>query len=212
MILYFDEERAYLHWVTHHRSGYVLDCSRPPHTGHATLHRATCPKIKHAESKKTHWTTGRHMKACSLNAEELKAWLAEASQAAPSLCPGCLVEQPPAEEHPLHLTKTDRELLSFVLEVAVLHLDESDNYYALNVGTAAKCLGKTPGQLTASLCRLADEKFITMVGKTKPGEAIPASCTLLPTASALKTLPLYQSASDEELAAELAKLVDQLET
>lgn len=211
MILYLNEDRAYLYWVAHHRDGFVLDCGRPPHVGHGTLHRAVCPKIKQAKTRKTHWTTGRHMKACSLDAEELQAWAAEQTKAALKTCPDCLAEQPPAEEQPIHLTKTDRELLSFVLEVSALHLDDADNYYALNVGAAAKCLRKTPGQLAASLRRLVADGLVTLVGETQPDKAVPASCPLLPTAAALRTLPIYESASDEEVDAELAKLTDQLE-
>jgi hypothetical protein len=74
MILFLDEDRAYLSWVTHHRNGFVLDCNRKPTKHHLILHRAICPEIKHSATKTTHWTTGHHMKACSLNAEELKTW------------------------------------------------------------------------------------------------------------------------------------------
>ena len=28
MILFMDEDRAYLSWVTHHRKGFVLECGR----------------------------------------------------------------------------------------------------------------------------------------------------------------------------------------
>jgi hypothetical protein len=211
MLLYLHEDRPYLHGVAHHRDGFVLDCGRPPHVGHGTLHRAVCPVIKQSKTKKTHWTTGRHMKACSLNREELEAWAAEQTKASLTICPDCLVEQPPADEEPIHLTKTDREVLSFVLEVSALHLDDADSYYALNVGTAARCLGKTPGQLGASLRRLVADGLITLVGEPAADKAVPASCPLLPTAAALRTLPIYESAADEDVDAELAKLVDQLE-
>ncbi len=67
MILFLDEDRAYLSWVTHHRNGFVLDCHRKPNKHHLMLHRAICPDIKRSATKTTHWTTGHHMKACSLN-------------------------------------------------------------------------------------------------------------------------------------------------
>src|SRR5438132_13359399 len=74
MILFINEDRAYLNWVTHHRSGFVLDCRRKPGSRVAMLHRATCPDVKRSSGKKTHFTTGPHMKACSLDAEELRTW------------------------------------------------------------------------------------------------------------------------------------------
>ncbi len=43
MILLLDEDNAYLHWVTHHRSGFVLNCSRHPTKAQLILHRSTCP-------------------------------------------------------------------------------------------------------------------------------------------------------------------------
>ena len=119
MILFLDEDRAYLSWVTHHRNGFVLDCNRKPTKHHLMLHRATCPEIKHSATKTTHWTTGHHMKACTLNAEELKAWAHEQSGANPSGCVSCLVTDPSRPvDQPIHLTKLDQEILSFVLEVA----------------------------------------------------------------------------------------------
>lgn len=211
MILYLNEDRSYLSWLAHHRGGFVLDCERQPRAGHVTLHRATCAKIKHAETRKTHWTTGRHMKVCSLKDHELIEWATQQTESEPERCADCMVEQPP-EEQPVHLTRVDRDVLSFVLEVAALHLDASDDFYALNVGTAARCLGKTPGQLSAAFHRLAADGLLTIVGKTAPGEPVPASCALLPTVEALKTLPIYNSASDEQVMADLAKLVDEAES
>ena len=91
MILFLDEDRAYLSWVTHHRSGFVLDCHRKPTKHHLILHRAIRPAIKHSATKTTHWTTGHHMKACSLNADELKTWAHEQTGANASGCVSCLV-------------------------------------------------------------------------------------------------------------------------
>lgn len=67
MILFLDEDLAYLHWVTHHRTGFVLDCLRHSTKAQMVLHRATCPQIKRSESKRTHWTTGKRQKGCSLH-------------------------------------------------------------------------------------------------------------------------------------------------
>lgn len=207
MILFMDEDRAYLAWVTHHRCGFVLDCSRKPSKHHLMLHRATCPSVKHSATKKTHWTTGQHMKACSLDAEELKAWAREQTEAEPSGCVDCLIAPDQhGQEMPLHLTKLDQEILSFVLEVAALHLDEGSGPYWLNVGMVAKCLAKTPGQLSAALGRLVVDGLLRTAEKWNAGEPSPTKGCLLPTILAMKTLPSYQECSDEDIEAEIRLL------
>ncbi|HWB14234.1 MAG TPA: hypothetical protein VG826_33715 [Pirellulales bacterium] len=205
MIVFLDEERAYLYWVTHHRAGYVLDCFRKPTKNRLMLHRATCPQIKMCRGKRTHWTTGRHAKACSLDADSLKAWAMEQAQAEPECCAGCLGDAS-SDTPPRHLSHLDKEVLSFVLEVAMLHLDDRDATYLLTVGKTAKCLAKTPGQLGATLRRLVDDGLLELVGKVGPGNAAPVGCRLMPTVAAMRTLPCYQESSDAEIAKELSTL------
>ena len=208
MIVFLDEERAYLYWVAHHRTGFVLDCFRKPSKSRLMVHRANCAEIKASASKHTHWTTGRHMKACSLDVEPLKAWAVEQAGTEPQLCATCMVEEPDGHA-PVHLSHLEKEVLSFVLEVAALHLDDRDAGFLLTVGKTAKCLAKTPGQLNAALCRLAESGLLKVVGKTKPGEPTPSNCQLLPTVAAMKTLPAYTDLSDQEIEAELAILANE---
>lgn len=207
MIVFIDEERAYLYWVAHHRAGFVLDCFRKPSKSRLMVHRPTCAEIKASSNKHTHWTTGRHMKACSLDVESLKAWVIDQAGTEPQLCPTCMVEADvPGGQAPVHLSHLEKEVLSFVLEVAALHLDDRDAGYLLTVGKTAKCLAKTPGQLNAALSRLAESGLLKVVGKTRPGEPTPSNCQLLPTVAAMKTLPAYVELSDQEIEAELATL------
>lgn len=207
MIIFLDEELAYLSWVTHHRAGFVLDCLRPPSKGRRTLHRAVCPEIKTSSKKRTHWTTGRHMKACAMDEESLKTWAAEQTGAALRDCPQCLSDDGSSQQiGPLHLSHLDREVLSFVLEVALLHLDERDGGYLLTVGKTAKCLVKTPGQLNASVRRLAQEGLLKMVGAATQSEPLPVDCQVYPTVSSLKTLPAFKEVPEAEIESELATL------
>jgi len=210
MILFLDEERAYLYWVAHHRAGFVLDCFRKPTKGRLVLHQATCPEIKTSASKRTHWTTGRHMKACSIDREALIAWAGEQAHAEPVLCATCLSANGlPAAEGPAHLSRLESDVLTFVLEVASLHLDDRDASYRLTVSKTAQCLSKTPGQLNAALSRLAGAGLLKLIGKSKPGDFSAGGGRLLPTVAAMKTLPSYQGASDAEIEAELALLVEE---
>ncbi|HQU45568.1 MAG TPA: hypothetical protein PK867_22335 [Pirellulales bacterium] len=204
MIVFLDEEHAYLYWVAHHRAGYVLDGFRKPTKSRLVLHRATCPDIKTSQTRRTHWTTGRHLKACSLDFDSLKAWAVEQADAEPKPCPTCLATDSPADRA-LHLSHLDKEVLSFVLEVATLHLDDRDANYLLTAGKAAKCLAKTPGQLAATFQRLSEQGLLKLAGSVELRGPAP-NCQLLPTVAAMKTLPAFQDASDAEIEAELAAL------
>ncbi len=206
MILFLDEERAYLYWATHHRSGYVLDCQRKPTSKHLVLHRASCSMIKLSERKKSHWTTGQHMKVCSLDAGPLRAWAVEQTDAEPIDCPECFAVpamQPGAE--PAHLTKLDKEILDFVLEAATLHLDDNMGAYWLSIGMVGKCLDKTSAQLSAALHRLVQDGLLTTT-EPLPADAPTVTCGLIPTVTAMKTLASFAGHSDAEIRCELRSL------
>jgi hypothetical protein len=208
MIIFLDEDRPYLYWVTHHRSGLVLDCRRNVSKSHLVLHRAICPAIKHSASKKTHWTTNPHMKACSLDAGELRFWAVGQCGDEPDDCTDCFAapELHP-EDHPLHLTKLGKEILSFVLEAAALHLDDGVGAYWLSMGMVAKCLDKTPAQLTAAVLRVVDDGLLTITEPANPGEALSTQCELVPTVAAMKTLPGYEDVSDKQIKGELKSIL-----
>lgn len=209
MIIFLNEDRAYVSWVTHHRTGFVLDSTRKPTRTRIVLHRATCPEIKHCESKRTHWTTGRRMKACSLDAEELKRWALEQVGGQPVLCDQCCPDQLPEHvDHRCepHLTRLGREILSFVLEVATIHMDEDDSFYRLDVATIARCLMKTPGQLNAALASLLQEELLTIDRHFAVGESLSPRCKICPTIRAIRTLPSCATMTDAEIETALARL------
>lgn len=210
MILFLDEDRAYLNWVTHHRTGFVLDCLRHPTKAHLKLHRATCPEIKQSGSKRTHWTTGRHMKGCAVDSAQLQAWALDQVGCEAGACPQCTPDREPAADEPhaeMHLTRLDQEILSAVLDIAACHLDDDDHAYALTVGGIGRCLDKTEGQLAAALARLVEGGLLRLGTALAAGKAPAARCGVWPTAGALRTLEYYAGFSDQQLAAELERLV-----
>lgn len=206
MILFLDEERAYLNWAAHHRAGFVLDCMRHPTKAHLTLHRATCPTIKRSPSKRTHWTTGKHMKACSLDVGQLKAWALDQAGHEPTECAECMHEPPP--EITPHLTRLDRDILDYVLEIAAIHLDDADYPYRVTASMVARCLGKTEGQLMAALHRLIDDGLLVLDGATKPDDALPLRASVMPTVKAFRTLPAFAEMAADDLQDELRKLTN----
>lgn len=210
MIVFSNEERAYLYWVAHHRGGFVLDYRRKPGKAPGTLHRATCPEIRSSATRRSHWTTGPRLKACSLDREELVSWALEQSQRRPADCTACLggdeCSADGQQAHQPRLTRLGREVLTFVLEVAVYHMDEHDGAYALTVGAVAKVLRKTPGQLSAALRQLVAANLFLVSGQIAAEGPIPSPRAIFPTARALRTLPAFESLSDRAIAAELRKL------
>ncbi len=204
MILFLDEEQSYLNWVTHHRTGFVLDCLRHPTKAHLVLHRATCADIKQSRSRHTHWTTGKHMKACSLRAEELVDWARDQTEHEPAICPHCSPHEPPASDP--HLTRLDRDILDYVLEIASYHMEADDHDYHLTLGMVARCLGKTAGQLMAALGRLVEGEMLTTTVEFKPGVVPSSRSVIMPTTKGLRTIAAYDALDEEQLAAELRKL------
>jgi len=208
MILFLDEDRAYLSWVAHHRQGFVLDGKRKAKLSQLVLHRATCPAIKSAPSRRFHWTTGAKLKACSLHREELAAWVAEQTVAAPASCaacrPDCDDEASRAKDS--HPSKLGREILDYVLDAVVIHLEHEYPPYRLTIGDISACFAKSPGQLAPALRRLSDEGFISVAGGIGANAARAARQMVFPTRLALKTLAAFEGESDAALQAELDKL------
>lgn len=202
MIVFLNEDRAYLSWVTHHRAGFVIDGRHRPRMSRLVLHRATCPAIKSAASRRVHWTTGSKLKACSLRRDELIAWAAEQAAAA-SLCPGCHPDQDGEPDRgTLRPSKLGRDILDYILDAAVIHLEHESPPYHLTIGDIAACFAKTPGQLADALRRLDKAALIVI-----PGNSMLSTRRIVyPTPRALQTLPAFADASAADLQAELSKL------
>jgi hypothetical protein len=207
VIIFLNDDRAYLYWVTHHRKGYVIDGRRKPKLGHLSLHRATCAEIKSGPSRRTHWTTGARLKACSLDRTELNTWAEEESGGPMQLCVAC---QPENEQYlnggePAHLTKLAGEVLDYVLDAALIHMEQEHPAYRLTVGDIAACFGKTPGQLSPALHQLLDDGFISLWSQSAAAVIRPKQI-VLPTPQALRTLEAFREETDAFVMAELEKL------
>jgi hypothetical protein len=146
------------------------------------------------------------MKGCSLRLEELQNWVVAETQSDPTFCPECKPDQAIESDGEVHLTKLDRDILDYILEIADYHMEADDHAYGVTVGMTARCLGKTEGQLMASLGRLVTDGLLELAAPIKPGEILPPRCRIAPTAKALRTIPAYAEVSDRNLAAELRKL------
>ena len=207
MVIFLNDDRAYLAWVTHHRQGFVIDGKRKPRVGHLVIHRATCSEIKAAPSRRIHWTCGGKLKACGLDRAELEAWAIDETGAPPGYCQSC---QPQAEaslrESASHLSKTAGDMLEYILEAALIHLEVEQPPYRLTAGDIAACFGKTTGQISPALRQLVESGFLSVPGYDAITGAISPRRMVFPTVTAMRTLEAFQTASDATIETELAKL------
>ena len=148
------------------------------------------------------------MKACGLDRIELEAWAAAESG---SPMPNCAVCQPDNEQflsgvEPVHFTKLAGEILDYVLDAALIHMEQEHPIYRLTVSDIAACFGKTPGQISAVLHHLIDDGFVTVCGKIANASPIPPKRIVLPTPAVLRTLEAFRDESDAAIQAELEEL------
>jgi hypothetical protein len=206
MIIFLNDDRAYLYWVTHHRRGYVLAGRLRPKFSHLLLHRATCPEIKTASSPRVHWTTGAKFKACSLDRQELEAWAQEETAASAAHCAGCRPEHDEViAAEPAHLTRLGREILDYVLDAAVIHMEHESPPYRLSIADIAACFAKTPAQIRPALHRLIEDGFLTVQGDFGSSLMLSPRRVVLPTIAAMRMLEAFGDASDAMIDSELAK-------
>jgi hypothetical protein len=207
MLIIINDDAAYVSWISRHRHGYVVDSKRNPAKNHLILHRATCSIVK--PHKRARLTTGAHIKACSLDAAELAAWAVEQTGGGLTVCPECRPDQedsPTTEHQAKHaLTRLNKDILSYVLDLAVMYLDGEERQYRLSVQGIASYLDKTPRQIMPALGRLIEEGYLACDPPATNGTP-PAMSVIYPTALALRTIPAFDAMPKRALAAELESL------
>jgi hypothetical protein len=206
MLIIINDDPAYVSWLSRHRQGYVIDSKRKPTKNHLILHRATCSVIK--PHKRARLTSGAHIKACSLDVEELAAWALEQTGGGVIACSECEPNQEPAtcEHQAKHsLTRVGRDILSYVLDLAVMYLDGEEKHYRPNVQDIAVYLGKSPGQIMPALQRLIAEGYLDCKPPATNG-APSAAAIIYPTVSALRTIPAFAVMADSAVDTELRSL------
>ncbi len=207
MLIIINDDAVYVSWVFRHRQGFVVDCKRKPARNHLILHRATCSVIK--PHKRARLTTGAHIKACSLDAAELASWALEQTGGGLVACSECQPdhEEPATPEHQLKhaLTRLGRDILSYVLDLAVMYLDGEDRHYHPNIQDVAVYLDKTPAQIMPALHRLIEEGYLDC-DPPATNDMLPSTSIIYPTARALRTIPAFDAMPNSAVAAELESL------
>jgi hypothetical protein len=212
VIIFIAEDRAYRAWIARHRDGFVLDWRRQPTRRMPTIHRANCPLIHAARPTRSHWTTGRRLKACSLTIEELVNWAVEESPRGYEYCIQCTPQDQKSSNTPSpvrRLTRLGKEILEYILEVTVIHLDRQDSDYQVTVGDLAECFLKTPKQILPVLLRMSDAGYVQIEASTTNSGLSSRRLRVLPTPSALRMLPAYANVPDSQVACDIDRLSSQ---
>jgi hypothetical protein len=207
MLIIINDDGAYVSWIARHRAGFVVDSKRKPTKGHLTLHRAICPIIK--PHKRARLTTGAHIKGCSMDAAELAAWAVEQTGSGLTACSECQPdrnEPAPNMKHARHaLTRLEREILSYILDVAVLYLDGEERQYCPSIDALAAYLNKTPRQVMPAVSRLMEDEYLECNPTTINGSLL-ARSIVYPKARALRTITAFDVMPADALAIELQRL------
>ncbi|MEX2306674.1 MAG: hypothetical protein WD738_03735 [Pirellulales bacterium] len=72
MIIFIEEDDAYLRWIDENPGGFVVNSLRQPTAAYLKLHRATCVHI--STDQRSNWTAPDYIKICSTNRDQLNAW------------------------------------------------------------------------------------------------------------------------------------------
>jgi hypothetical protein len=208
MIIFINDDRAYLNWVTHHRQALVLEGRRWPKVSRLKLHRAVCPDVKAPGSRRAKLTTGGRFKACSTAVEELQSWATQETGKIAEVCERCHPDQPPetTSAGEVHLSRLAAEILDYVLDATLIHMEHEYPPYRLAVSDIAACFAKTPAQIGTPLRQLVDDGLVIVNGKMQIASAIDPKRMVWPTLRAMRTLEAFQAESDESIHKELAKL------
>ncbi len=204
MQIIVNDDQAYASWITHHHHGFVLDCPKPPARGHCRLHLANCPLVK--PRKRAAMTTGRRVKACALDPTDLIDWAA-AMGCDTRACETCTPEHPPGGAlAPVRLTRLGGDVLSYVVDLAVMFLDGEQPRFEPTIEAVAGYLGKSAPQLLPAVRRLSDDGYLALHRTGSRGRLY-----LLPTAQAMRTVPAFAELASEQLDQELARLAPPLD-
>jgi hypothetical protein len=95
MIIFIEDDEAYLHWIDQNRAGFVVNAQRQPTPAYLILHRATCAQISTAT--RTNWTSGQYIKICSANLDQLHIWAQHQVGGEIKPCGICCRELKPSE-------------------------------------------------------------------------------------------------------------------
>jgi hypothetical protein len=73
MVIFRGDDKPYLHWISEHRNGYVVNAGRSPRPSYLKLHQADCRRVSGGAAPGA-YTERAYIKICSLSRSSLVRW------------------------------------------------------------------------------------------------------------------------------------------
>jgi len=206
MIIFIDEDEAYVEWLSARPKGFVVNAHRRPRARFLVLHRASCTEV--SGDRRSKWTSGPYLKICSRTVQELIVWARDDVGGDLRPCHSCAPPiartkdgESPAHAGEPHLTRVGEHLLSYLLELAVISLDCMARYAddPPTVKKLAAYFSKTVPQLVPMLRRRLEDGYIAIGDDDSPQAKIRRQSVVYPTPMALRTVPAFADLADDEL-------------
>jgi len=203
MIIFINDDPACRKWLARRSQASAVERMRNRTVKRLRVHAAGCSRLKNL-LRRNSATTGDRWTACGLDRSELAAWCVNEYGTEPDPCPTCAAAESPHESH--HLTRLGRDILDYVLDVAIIHLESDARPYHLTVADVAQCLRKTPRQLKSMFDQLIEEGYLT-IDASRIRIMDPFDRSLIhPMAAALRTLEYFAACDLPSVEAEIARL------
>jgi hypothetical protein len=115
MIIFINEDEAYLRWIDQSPTGFVVSANRVPKASYLILHRSTCAHV--ATDERANWTTNAYIKICSNSVDELHDWARRVVGGELKPCGSChrdtVIVQRPAAMNPVFEVKPQQQSTAF---------------------------------------------------------------------------------------------------
>jgi hypothetical protein len=135
---------------------------------------------------------------CSLDRDELLAWLSD-EDVKVTACELCQPNDDSSGTELSDLTKLAREILDYLVESAVLHLDWPEGpAYRVTMSDVAHAMGKSLAQISSAVNQLIDHHMI-VVHRSALSHSFASHHQVIATAAAIKRLPTFEVDSEAEL-------------
>jgi hypothetical protein len=217
MLIFVNDDAGCSAWLARRPRSACVEGMRDRTARRLVLHAGDCSRLKKSLGRGAA-TTGGRWTACALEASESIAWCLGEYGAEPTPCAHCshreATQVDGADDDSArddvddrnHLTRLGRDILDYVLDVAVIHLEPDIRPYRLTLGDLAQCLRKSPRQLAGQLERLVEDGLLTVGEPHGRGPDRDETRLIHPTAAALRKLEYYAARDRRTVAKDLARL------
>jgi hypothetical protein len=236
MLIFINDDSGCLTWLNRRPNSALVEGMRDRTGRRLLLHAAACSRLRNALRRSLATTADRWVAAAlhapelvewcleeygvepvncpncaasetnAVDTSSVGATAVKQSVAKPGAAGATTAASTGDDDENRPIPRLGRDILNYVLDVAIIHLEPDVRPYHLTVGDVAQCLRKTPRQLAATFERLVDEGLLAIGQAHGRGPDRDETRPIHPTADALRTLEYYASRDRRTVNRDLAKL------